>query len=152
MKNKNTENTQLELSYELLHFLQWILEHPQEHKTLKSMVQRSLTLQHGPLPSQKVHSAEELQSLHYSLIDFFAMLDGLLYETLHEKNMQTVTKSKLIDTIQHIDGTLCDVVTLQNSIEKTTNEIERSPNKNAKTVLYENLLKQWRPAKGGNIH
>jgi hypothetical protein len=152
MKRKNTENTQLELSYELLHFLQWLLEHPQEHKTLKSMVQRSLALHHGPMPSQKAHSPEEIQNLHYSLIDFFALLDGLLYETLHDKNLHKVTKSKLIETIQHIDGTLCDVTTLQNSIEKTTDEIERFPAKNAKTVLFENLLKQWRPAKGGNVH
>ena len=147
-------NTQFELSYELLHFLRWLLEQENEHKTLKAVIQRAIHagLKNTTSSSRKKSDAEQIQGLQYDLIEFFALLDTLLYEVMHEEILQKTIQKKLIPTIQQIDMTLCDNTTLHNTIEKTAYEMERSPEKNAKTILCETLLKQWHPLKENKPH
>ncbi len=148
-------NTQFELSYELLHFLRWLLlEQKDEHKTLKAVIQRALHagLKNTTSSSRKKFDAKQIQGLQYDLIEFFALLDTLLYEVMHEEIFQKTVQKKLTSTIQQIDVTLCDNATLYNTIEKTAYEIERSPEKNAKTILCETLLKQWHPLKKNESH
>lgn len=139
----DSKNTQFELSYELLHFLGWLLHAEQDHKTLKALIQKSFKA-----GCKKAYIQEEMQGLQYNILEFFSLLDSLLHETMHENTFQKVKQKKLIQTIQKIDGALYD----DNTLEKTTHELERSPEKNPKSVLCETLLKQWRPGKGTDFN
>lgn len=147
-------NAQFELSYELLHFIRWLLEQESEHKTLKVIIKKALIagLKNATVNAANKNNSEEIQQLQYGLIEFFALLDTLLYEAMHEETLQKVTQKKLKETIQQIDGKLCDDGTLHDTITKTTDELERFPEKSAKTILFETLIKQWRPTKENEIH
>jgi len=147
-------NTQFELSYELLYFLNWILEQDYEHEVLKKIIKRALAADLKGVSGRSLHknNSKDAQALQHGLIEFFALLDALLYEAIHENTLEKIAQKNLTETIQQIDGTLCDNNTLHDSITKTTETMEISPEKNAKTVLFETLLKEWRPAKENEFH
>jgi hypothetical protein len=138
-------NNQFVISYELLHLLQWIVEHGSHE--LKQLVGKALAaglrerMHHA---DADMHIAEEMQD---SIVDFFSLLEGLLIETVNEQAMLKAHEKNLMPALEHIDSTVCDTATVRSSLEKATTKMTKNPNANAQQLLFEELLKRWKPNK-----
>lgn len=137
---------QCELSLELLHLLKWFVEH--DESTLKRIIQTAFRngfrAELGKTQSE-ITGSNENTHLKHSIIDFLDLVDSLLHETINEDSVKTAYQKNLIPAINKIDGTSYDTQTLQNSLDKTVNQLENHPDENAKELLYKELLKRWKP-------
>lgn len=140
----DTPPEQLTLSYELLYLLQWIIENDQE--TLKVFLQEAVRRQQAAERHQKEHvyyaHDDELQQ---TIVDYFAVLDALLYETMEEESVYKAVQKNLMPSLNQIDSTACDTDTIQSSVDEATAHLDAHPEHDAKDVLYKELLKQWEP-------
>lgn len=140
----DTQAEQLTLSYELLYLLQWLIEQDQE--TLKVFLQEAVRRKQAADRMQKEHAYfahdEELQE---TIVDFFAVLDTLLYEAMEVESVNKALQKNLMPSLNQIDSTACDTGTIQSSVDEATAHLDEHPEHNAKDVLYKELLKQWEP-------
>jgi hypothetical protein len=145
-------NAQFVLSYELLHLLQWLGKHDADK--LKKIITKAIA--HGLHDEiqkiDKLSEANLLQDMHHSMIDFFALLDELLFNAINEHVEQKAREKNLLPTIDHIDSTMCDNETVRSSIEKTTKKLDHHPNTNPKEQLFKELLKKWKPFDKNSVH
>jgi len=144
----NDESNQLNLSYELLYLIQWLIEEePEKLKPLiASALKNGLTKELHNIHNNTVGSsmANEMQ---YNIIDFLGLLENQLHEVLNEQTMKRVVEKKLMPAIDHIDTTECDTETVLFSVEKATSKLDREPKANAQELLFQELLKCWKPSK-----
>ncbi|MCF7900386.1 hypothetical protein K9K77_02655 [Candidatus Babeliales bacterium] len=144
----NDESNQLSLSYELLYLIQWFIE--QEPEKFKPLIESALNngLKHE-LQKINNHSVDPSMAheMQYNVIDFLGLLESQLHEALNEQIMKRVVERKLMPAIDHIDTTECDTATVQFSVEKATSKLDRAPKENAQEVLFQELLKCWKPSK-----
>lgn len=143
----NEENSQLTLSYELLHLIRWLVEN--EPEQLKKIIETALDSGLKEDFKQSYHSDQEkvTDSMHYNIIDFLSLLESLLHEAINEHRVKNVLKKNLMPAIDNIDATECDTYMVQESVEKASNQFEQDPRKNAQDLLFRELLKSWNPAK-----
>jgi len=140
------DNSQFELSYELLLLLKWLAEY--EEESLKKIVRRVLKRS-----SQQRHlKADFLSSQHKefcqeSIIDFFNVLDSILHETIQEIAVKKAIQQNLIPAINQIDSVECGTAILQYSLERATAKLDQLPEENAKQIFFRELLTQWKPHK-----
>ncbi len=144
----NDESNQLNLSYELLYLIQWFIEEePEKLKPLiASALKNGLTKELRNIHNNTVDPsmANEMQ---YNIIDFLGLLENQLHEVLNEQTMKRVVEKKLMPAIDHIDTTECDTETVLFSVEKATSKLDREPKANAQELLFQELLKCWKPSK-----
>jgi len=152
MNNKDLDfyNTddQFVISHELICLLQWLLENDQIK--LKKIISKSLASGlKEELKNRKAALSEEriLEDIHQTLLEFFATLEGILIETLNEEAIKKALEQNLIPDIEKIDSTECDDATVMFSVEKATSKIKKNSNDNPKNLLFEELLKRWKPSK-----
>jgi hypothetical protein len=140
----DTPPEQLTLSYELLYLLQWIIENEQE--TLKVFIQEAVRRQQAAERAQKeqVYYAHD-DELQQNIVDFFAVLDAVLYEAIEEESVFKAVQKNLMPSLNQIDSNACDTDTIQSSVDEATAHLDAHPEQNAKDVLYKELLKQWEP-------
>lgn len=146
----NQQNNQFVISYELLHLLQWIVEHGSEK--LKKMVGKALAggLRERIQKSEaEGHPAQEMQE---SIVEFFALLEGLLGETMNEQALLKAHQKNLIPALDQIDTSICDNRTVQSSLEKATTQMRHNPEANAHDLLYQEILKRWKPNKKSTLN
>ena len=141
---------QFVISYELICLLKWLLEHDENHTKLKKIVSKALSSglkdtikQKTAMPSDE-YFAEDIQA---TIIDFLGVLEAILLEATSEQTMKNAIENKLMPTIEKIDSALCDDATLRFSLEKATSKIEKNPNENPNDLLFQELLKRWKPNK-----
>ena len=144
-------NNNLTVSYELLYLLQWLLE--QDPKALKTLIAGELKnglhdYIKASTKAQKQENATSSEDLHYNIIDFLALLESVLYETMHEQRLQKIVEKKILPSLNNIDGQECDQATLESSVETATSRIENHPNDNPQEILFKEILKTWKPSKG----
>lgn len=147
----DNNNNQFVVSYELLHLFRWLFDHEQE--TMKKLMTKSL--RNGlsdKLYAIQAHKEETTQEIQQSVVDFFALLETLLYEIINEEEVRRIVQRNLIPAIDHIDATVCDTATVALSLAKATSALENNPNTNAKEVLCKELLRRWKPAKKLSTH
>lgn len=139
---------QFVLSYELLSLLRWLVEH--ETPQIKRMIAKALKsglkheLQHPNYANSTNQHAEQAQ---HNVLEFFALLETLLVETSNEQAVESVLAKNLMPAIKHIDGTVCDTYTLQQSIVRASAKLESNPQQNPQDALFKELLKRWKPSK-----
>jgi hypothetical protein len=138
-------NTQFALSYELLHLLQWLGRHDADK--LKKLIAKAIAqgLHDEIQRFDAISHSHQLQDMHHNMIDFFELLDELLFDAINQHLEQKARERNLLPTIDQIDGNLCDTETVRSSVEKTTKKLDHYPNINAKEQLYKELLKKWKP-------
>lgn len=143
----NDETNQLTLSYELLYLIQWFIEREPEKlkpliaSALKNGLKDDLKKINGTLDQ---NMADEMQ---YNIIDFLGLIESQLHEILNEQTMKRVVEKKLMPALDHIDNKECDTATVQFSVEKATSKFDETPQKNAQELLFQELLKCWKPSK-----
>ena len=98
----------------------------------------------------EVHMAEE--EMQDAIVDFFSILEGLLIETVNEQAMLKAHEKNLVPALEHIDSTICDTATVRSSLEKATNKMSKNPDANAQQLLFEELLKRWKPNKKATMN
>ena len=144
-------DNQLTVSYELLYLVQWLLEN--ESGELKKLINQAL--ENGlkqdlqTAVNSELKSAEDIQ---YSIVDFLALLETLLHENISEQNMKRIMEKKLMPAIDNIDSKECDKATVDFSVEKATSKIESNPEENPQDILFQELLKCWKPTKKTVTH
>ena len=142
------------VSYELLQILQWFLEHEQE--SLKELLASAMSngLQHEIDRAMRIKNvANDVQPLKSSIIDFFSLVETLVYEIKHEQDTQQATQRALIPMIDKIDQTYCaDQSAVKISIAKATAAAKNKTGKSPKDVLCKELLKRWKPSKKMAAH
>jgi hypothetical protein len=140
------------VSYELLSLLQWMVEH--DGATLKKMVGRAFKagLQQELQYAQTLTESERADNAHYSVMEFFGLLEVLMHETMHEQTEQRALQKNLMPAIDQIDGTACDDNTIRLSVEKAAARLSANPKANPQAVLFKELLKQWKPSKKGVVN
>lgn len=141
---------QFVVSFQLLQLLRWLFEHEQEG--LKKLVGRSLKNGLDEMlfhPAERCESEEELQQ---NIVEFFSLLEALLYEHLHEDEAKKLKQRVLIPAADHIDTAACDDTILAMSIDKAATTLENNPYEDSKEVLCRELLKRWKPAKKIAMH
>lgn len=140
-------DNQLTVSYELLYLMQWLLEH--EPAKLKKLIEQSL--QSGLRENlQTVSQSTDLRNaedIQYSVVDFLTLMETLLHETINEQNMKKIMEKKLMPAIDHIDNKECDQATVDFSVEKASSKLENNPQENPQEILFQELLKCWKPNK-----
>jgi hypothetical protein len=139
-------DNQLTVSYELLYLIQWLLEN--ESDGLKKLIDQAL--HNGLKHDLQVATNSDLQNtedVQYSIVDFLALLETLLHESISEQNMQRIMEKKLMPAIDNIDSKECDKATVDFSVEKATSKIESNPEQNPQDILFQELLKCWKPTK-----
>lgn len=149
--NDQFGHNQCTISYRLLKLLQWLVEYEQE--PLKKLIIKALA--HGLDTSDNIALATKQQSdleeeLQQSVVDFFALLETLLAEVVHEESVKQTMQRQLIPALDQIDSSLCDSATLASSIAKATSS--NKPQENIKQVLFKELLKRWKPHKKPYAH
>lgn len=144
--SNNNNNTQLTLSYELLYLLQWLLEnHPGKLKELiSSAFEDGLKEELKTLSTTDPKQNEDMQ---YGLVDFLGFMEVMLQEVSNEHTMKKIKEKKLMPALDHIDTTECDFETVQNSIEEASFKLEQEPERNAQELLFQELLRCWKPSK-----
>lgn len=138
-------NSQLALSYELLNLLKWLGNN--ETDKLKKIISKAVTQGlHNEI--QKINRLSDpnlLEDMHHSIIDFFELLDTLLSDAINDHVQQKAREKNLLPAIDHFDSSLLDTETVRSSVEKTTQKLDLHPNINPKELLFQELLKKWKP-------
>ena len=93
-----------------------------------------------------------LEDIQAIIIDFFELCETLIAEVEHEQSVKKVSAKNLMPTIDQIDSQQCDDDTLRSSIDSITMELDQTPQKSAREVLYKEILKQWKPNKKAAIN
>lgn len=141
------------LSYELLLLLEWLIEHDKEKfktiidKALRSGLRQKLATKDTPEYTQEVK-----EQAHYTIIDFFGLLENALADSLQKTTTTSDSEKKLLSTLQHLDATTCDKEALRGTIAKTATKLQENPCDNAQQLLFEELLKSWKPGKKNLAH
>lgn len=144
-------DNQLTVSYELLYLVQWLLEN--ESDALKKLINQAL--EKGLKQDLQIATHSELKNtedIQYSIVDFLSLLETLLHESVSEQNMRRIMEKKLMPAIDNIDNKECDRATVDFSVEKATSKIENNPEKNPQEILFQELLKCWKPTKKTIAH
>lgn len=143
----NADNThnQFVISHELLALLQWLVEHDAER--LKKIVSKAMStgLREEIQRHKNIGESHIAEDIQHSIVEFFGLLESLLYETASEQAMQEAVEKNLMPAIDHIDSTICDNETIRFSVEKATSKLSRSPEENPQDVLFKELLRCWKP-------
>ena len=152
MSNDKHNHGQLTLSHELLALVQWLVEHDTEK--IKKLISRAVS---GGLKDkinrQKTDNNEQaLEEAQNNIMDFFSLLEVLLAESLHENMVQRAVEQKLMPAVEQIDATQCDDATIRLSVEKATTQLNLKPQANPQEVLFQELLKRWKPNKKQAMH
>lgn len=145
MNGSFDNNDQFVISYELLQLFKWLFENEQE--TLKKLIERALANGLDSRISQRVTQESSQEDLQQSIIDFFALLETLLYELTSENEIKKIVEKNLMPSINQIDSKACDQSILAASVNKASSVWENNPEQNPKDILCRELLKRWKPSK-----
>lgn len=145
------DNDQFTISVELLNLMQWIIENDQEG--LKRLIGRALSrgLQ-SKLQTQQESPADTTERAHYSIIDFFLLMEALLIESSNEATTKNSLLHHMIPSVNRIDAAAFDSKTVRFSLEQATNKMQKNPQKNPQELLIKELIKNWKPSKKSKIN
>ena len=153
MNNDNLYKSdgQFILSFELLQLIEWLIEHQPEE--LKKLVHRSLSqgLNNNILKADEILETSTPEDMQNTVIDFFGLMEVLLLDAINERNHDTV-HSQFIPMVNQIDQSSCDANTVSSSVEKATTSLEKNSKQNPQSVLFKELLKNWKPNKKAETH
>jgi hypothetical protein len=141
------DTQQITLSYELLQLLAWLTQN--EPDKLKKLVKYAYKngLKEEIAYTRRSKDVSLADTMQYTLVDFLNLFELLLQEIAEENTLQKVVEKKLLPALDHIDSTACDMATVQTSLEKATSKIEAHPQINPEELLFQELLRSWKPKK-----
>jgi hypothetical protein len=151
--NDGDNASQFVLSFELLTLLAWLIEHDADK--LQKIVDKALTsgLAQKLRRSDPREQTEEItEQARYNIIEFFGLLETVLSTAFHKNTFKCVTEKNLLPALDHIDSTICDRETIRDSLEKTATKLQNHPSDNPEKILFEEILRSWKPGKNQGVH
>lgn len=141
------DTQQITLSYELLQLLAWLTEN--EPDKLKKLVKYAYNngLKEEFAYTRRSKEISLADTMQYTLSDFLNLFEIILQEVAEENTLKKVVEKKLLPALDHIDTMACDTATVQTSLEKATSKIESHPQINPEELLFQELLRSWKPKK-----
>lgn len=147
----------ISLSLELICLMSWLLKH--EKQGLNTLIKNAV--QHGF--SQELNQVEELdnnkfsEQLYTTILDFLVMLEQILVKNLEEAQLDTKTKDAIAPALEKIDLESIDDRTIWLSMQQTKEKLSQQENQDhridhVKTILLEQLIKNWKPTKNESLH
>ena len=150
MNSEFENNNQFVVSRELLKLFQWLFDHEQE--TLKKLITKAMSNGLQAELYQNSVQQESSEELQQTIIDFFALLETLVLESLHEREVANVINRSLIPAIDQVDTAACDNAILAMSVAKATATHGKHSAEDLKKILCKELLKRWKPTKKPSIN
>ena len=149
----------ISLSFELISLITWIIKN--ERHLLNNLVKQAV--EHG--------FAEELNNVQTvpdprtvndhmanNVLDFLEFLEDSMMKNLETVHVDNKTKDAILPTLQKLEAGNLDVKTVLRSLQQTKARLSRGSAKqlieqpaqtnfddNAATILFEQLLKNWKP-------
>ncbi|RTL07022.1 hypothetical protein EKK58_02475 [Candidatus Dependentiae bacterium] len=147
MNKTNTENTQLTVSYEILLLLNWIMTHEKDRfkKIIDKSLKTGLLVELEKTNNTNFTNDALINKLQGNVADFFNLLELLLHDAVSESLEKTASQKQLMDTIDHIDGAMCDAETIRTSMHTISSTLQNTKTINAKELLLKEVLKKWKP-------
>ncbi len=149
----NHDSNQMNISYELLMLLQWMLEHEQEsvRKLVSKSLNNGLQAQLESVTSQKERqqAAVELQD---SIIDYFLLLETQVHDLMNEDHTQEVIQRNMLPALKQVDARTYSHGALETSIAKAEAAFGKREVGSPKEILCKELLKRWKPGKKFATH
>lgn len=144
----NNDDGNLLLSFELLHLLQWLIDH--EEDELKRLVAKAV--KHGYRDTSVTCSDfVEMQvsdpAIQHSIVEFLGLMDTLLFESHNEQDVDEVLSRSAIPALNQIDSSVCNQDVVETSLDKAHAQLQKDPKENVQELLLKELLKRWKPAK-----
>ncbi|MBA3751918.1 hypothetical protein H0X06_03950 [Candidatus Dependentiae bacterium] len=146
----DNDGQQFVVSYQLLQLLRWLFEHEQE--AVRRLVTRALTDGLDEVLTRQARPMETDGDIQQSVIEFFSLLETVLYESLNEDEVKKVIARNLIPSIDNIDSESFDEIMVASSVAKATSAVENNPYEDPKVILCKELLKRWKPSKKLGMH
>lgn len=163
-------SAQISLSFELISLLNWLLRH--EKTLLNAMLKQAL--EHGFAEElEKVDAASmaaaESEELYSTVLDFLEYLEQSLVKNLESIHVDNKTKDAIMPTLQKLEADSLDHKTLWLSMQQTkarmlkakqlitqqqqpkaakteaSGEAKTNHTEHANKILFEQLLKNWKP-------
>ena len=137
--------------------MSWLLKH--EKQGLNTLIKNAV--QHGF--SQELEETEELDSskfseqLYTTILDFLVMLEQILMKNLENAQLDTKTKKVIAPALETIDLEGIDDRTVWLSMQQTKDKLSKqdsleSRHDKVKSILLEQLIKNWKPTKSESFH
>jgi hypothetical protein len=145
-QNPFDNDNQFIISHELLQLFKWLFEYEQE--TIKKVVSKAVRNGlYKKVQKNTFTSSDNSEELQQTILDFFALFETLLAESLNEQEVTTIIHRSLMPAINHIDATACDNLTVALSAAKVTTLSKKHNPEDLKELLCKELLKRWKPLK-----
>jgi primosomal protein N' len=138
----NSSVDQCVLSHELVELMDWIVKH--HAQDIKRIVTQAL----GQGLAQRLKKSKNMRDLDQaqgSILDFFELMESTLANVSEDLEMNRVVDRVMMPQLNHIDIKACDPETVHATAAVVRAKLKRSTKKNAQELLYEELLKQWKP-------
>ena len=150
-------DTNLSLSFELIYLMGWLLKH--EKSQLNELIKNAL--KNGLAQDlQKIDSYGCVQmndELYGTILDFLSFLEKSLAKSMDSTSVPLQGEDAIFPTLKKLDQENLDLKNIKLSIQKArdllskNSEGKQDPAEQtelAKNVLFEHILKGWKPAKG----
>jgi len=139
----NDETQNFVISYELLALLEWLIVN--EHEGCRKLIQRAVK-QGFNVNDARLLQNEHPEELQQNIIDFLALLDNQLNETVTGVEVETVLESTMLPSINNVDPSQYDQNAMQASIAKARAAAHKHK-ENPKETFCKELLKRWKPGR-----
>lgn len=141
--------------------MSWLLKH--EKQGLNSLIKHAV--QHGF--SEELEKVEDLdyakvsEQLYTTILEFLVMLEQILMKNLETIHLDTATKDAILPALEKIDLESMDDRTLWLSMQQTKEKLckqnhqeaqPKTSNEQAKKILLEQIIKNWKPTKNEPLH
>ncbi len=161
-------STQISLSFELICLVSWLLKN--EKAMLNTLVKHAI--QHGFVDElQQLENADQAntnENLYETLLDFLEHLEQTLIKNLETIHVDHKTKDEILPALQKIENDSLDFKTVWLSMQQTKAKVNKKHHKavnashahtpqsskpapqdiaqpNATDILFEQILKNWKP-------
>jgi hypothetical protein len=154
-------NTSLSLSFELIYLLGWLLKH--EKNTLDALIKQAV--KNGLAIDLKKITTEDQEKmtdqLYGTVLDFLVYLEDALANNLDGVQGDSATDQMLYPALNKFTNNSLDIQTIKLSMqqarERLQNKTTENPSQaeaieNGKSILFEQLLKNWNPSKNETFH
>ncbi len=166
-------NNNISLSLELICLMSWLLKN--EKQGLNTLIKHAV--QHGF--SEELEKVESLdyskvsEQLYATILDFLVLLEQILMKNLETISLDTTTKDAILPALEQMDLDSLDDRTIWLSMQQTKDKLHKHHNHNhkhknhdpaeekptkqasheqAKKILFEQLIKNWKPTKNEPLH
>ena len=148
-------NTSLSLSFELIYLMGWLLKN--EKTTLNALVKHAI--KNGLGKDLKTINPDDYSKvsdqLYSTILDFLVYLEEALAKNLDNIKLETSTSEDNLSTL-NIENDVQDINNVKLNIHQTKADISKEIQKRlagaqdpdqVKKLLYEHIIKNWKPTK-----